>query len=88
MRSALPFMRHADRETVSRAHSSGENHVGHADVPPADLLNTLAALGPAQRPELAATLRRVADNLAEVPDGKTAEFGVSNEPRIETTRLW
>jgi hypothetical protein len=39
---------------------------------PADLLDTLAALDPAQRRELATTLRRVADNLAEVPDGKTA----------------
>ncbi len=37
-----------------------------------DLLDTLAALDPAQRRELATTLRRVADNLAEVPDGKTA----------------
>ncbi len=33
---------------------------------PADLLGTLAALDPAQRRELATTLRHVADNLAEV----------------------
>ena len=33
---------------------------------PADLLGTLVALDPAQRRELATTLRRVADNLAEV----------------------
>ena len=39
---------------------------------PADLLDTLAALSAAQRRELATTLRRVADSLAEVPDGKTA----------------
>jgi hypothetical protein len=37
-----------------------------------DLLDTLAALDPAQRRELATTLRRGADSLAEVPDGKTA----------------
>ena len=36
------------------------------------LIDELAALDPAQRRELAAALRSVAETLAEVPDGKTA----------------
>jgi hypothetical protein len=35
------------------------------------LLDELAALDPAQRRELAAALRGVAETLAEVPDAKT-----------------
>ncbi len=42
------------------------------EMAPADLLDSLAALDPARRRELATTLRRVADSLAEVSDGKTA----------------
>ena len=41
------------------------------EMVPADLLDSLAALDPARRRELATTLRRVADSLAEVSDGKT-----------------
>ena len=40
------------------------------------LLDALAALGPAERRELAAALRGVAETLAEVRDGKTASHVV------------
>ena len=36
------------------------------------LLDELASLVPQERRELAATLRRVSETFAEVPDGKTA----------------
>ncbi len=36
-----------------------------------DLLDTLAALDPAQRRELATELRTLSETFAEVPDGKT-----------------
>ena len=43
---------------------------------PTMLVDELAALDPAQRRELAAALRSVADTLAEVRDGKTASHVV------------
>jgi hypothetical protein len=49
---------------------------------PADLLDTLAALDPAQRRELATTLRCVAETLAEVSDGKTASHVLGVLARI------
>ena len=42
------------------------------EMVPADLLDTLAALDPPQRGQLANELRKVAETLSEVPDGKTA----------------
>jgi len=36
------------------------------------LLDELAALSPAQRRDVATELRKLTDNLAEVPDGKMA----------------
>ncbi len=41
------------------------------EMVPADLLDTLAALDPAQRRELATELRTLSETFAEVPDGKT-----------------
>jgi len=38
------------------------------------LLDKLASLGPEERRELATTLRRASETLAEVPDGKTASY--------------
>jgi hypothetical protein len=40
----------------------------------ATLLDDLAALDPAQRREVATELRKVAETLAEVSDGKTAAY--------------
>jgi hypothetical protein len=39
---------------------------------PATLLDQLASLDPQERREVAAIVRRLSENLAEVPDGKTA----------------
>jgi hypothetical protein len=36
------------------------------------LIDRLASLGPAERHQFAATLRRLSETLGEVPDGKTA----------------
>ena len=41
------------------------------DKTPAPLLDELASLDPQERRQLAATLRRLSETLAEVPDGKT-----------------
>ena len=41
------------------------------EVSPATLLDQLASLDPQERREVAAIVRRVSENLAEVPDGKT-----------------
>ena len=38
---------------------------------PATLLDQLASLDPQERREVAAIVRRLSENLAEVPDGKT-----------------
>jgi hypothetical protein len=41
------------------------------EVSPATLLDQLASLDPQERREVAAIARRLSENLAEVPDGKT-----------------
>jgi len=41
------------------------------EVSPATLLDQLASLDPQERREVAAIVRRLSENLAEVPDGKT-----------------
>ena len=38
---------------------------------PATLLDQLASLDPQERREVAAIVRRLSENLAEAPDGKT-----------------
>jgi|KBSSwiStaDraftv2_1062776.scaffolds.fasta_scaffold4329920_2 hypothetical protein len=50
--------------------------VSDTNKTPTMLVDELAALDPAQRRELAAALRSVADTLAEVRDGKTASHVV------------
>jgi hypothetical protein len=42
------------------------------EVSPATLLDQLASLDPQERREVAAIVRRLSENPAEVPDGKTA----------------
>jgi hypothetical protein len=41
------------------------------EVSPATLLDQLASLDPQERREVAAIVRRLSENLAEVPDAKT-----------------
>jgi hypothetical protein len=41
------------------------------EVSPATLFDQLASLDPQERREVAAIARRLYENLAEVPDGKT-----------------
>jgi hypothetical protein len=41
---------------------------------PATLLDQLASLDPQERREVAAIVRRLSENLAEVPDGKTTSY--------------
>jgi hypothetical protein len=41
------------------------------EVSPATLLDQLASLDPQERREVAAIVRRLSENLAEVADGKT-----------------
>ena len=41
------------------------------EVSPATLLDQLASLDPQERREVAAMVRRLSENLAEVPDGNT-----------------
>ncbi len=43
-------------------------------MPPTSLLNELARLDPQALQELMATLRKVSETFAEVPDGKTAAY--------------
>jgi hypothetical protein len=40
------------------------------EVSPATLLDQLASLNPQERREVAAIVRHLSENLAEVPDGK------------------
>ena len=47
----------------------GRNVVDAEEVSPATLLNQLASLDPQAPCELATTLRRLSESVAEVPDG-------------------
>jgi hypothetical protein len=44
------------------------------EVSPATLLDQLASLDPQERREVAAIVRRLSENLVEVPDGKTTSY--------------
>jgi ABC-type sulfate/molybdate transport systems ATPase subunit len=52
--------------------------------PAARLLDELAALDPHRRREVAKELREVAENFAEVPDGKTTSHVLAHSPTYST----
>ena len=70
-----------------RGHPHRHRVRDHADtkISPATLLDELAALDPAQRREVAAALRNVAETFAGVPDGRDVLTGASKGHVIERT---
>jgi hypothetical protein len=54
------------------------------EMSPGDLLDTLAALDPSQRREVAEELRQVSETVAELPDGKTASHVLAPTPILAT----
>ena len=57
-------------EKPSGAHIAAERTMSDTEMFPADLLDTLAALDPAQRREVTAALRGVVETFSGVPDGR------------------
>jgi hypothetical protein len=50
---------------------------------PATLLDQLASLDPQERREVAAIVRRLSENLAEVPDGRHTAHASAAGPPLE-----
>jgi hypothetical protein len=58
-------------EKPSGRHIAAERTISDTEMSTADLLDTLAALYPAQRRKVAKELRQLSETFAEVTDGKT-----------------